>query len=585
MKDFLKMLAASILGFALVLFIGSFFLFGFLALVISAGDTAVKTIPNHAILQVTFERPLLEQGSANPLSKAVPFGLYQDDGYGYYDWVSAIDRAAEDSRIQMIYLNTNYLDASISHIVELREALTRFRTSGKAVIAYADSYSQAGYYLATAADKVYLNPQGGIDLRGFAISVRYYKGLMEELGVEAQLIRHGKYKSGGEPFMQKQMNEEERTQLALFLQSAWECWADEMSASRQINLKTMNEVADKTGCANGEEAVELHFIDQLFYKDELIEHLCKLQNVKSEKQLRTIDMQSYSAQKAVSRAKDKVVVLFAHGTIHLGKGSQNIMSDDYVRTIRRLRADSSVKAVVLRIDSQGGDAAAAAVIHRELQLLSEVKPLIVSLGDNAASGGYWIACTGDYIFGAHASLTGSIGAYAIAWNGQKGLSKWLKINVETVRTHPSSDIGSIYRPLNTAELAIIQRGIDEVYHQFVSTVSQNRGLSFEETDALAQGRIWSGGDAQKRGLIDQIGGLYDAIRYAAHSVGTTDYQIVEYPSISTFWDRMKQTVSAQSRSTFPPDPQKWVEEIENALLQEAQTGIQAKVPFLFKLNF
>ena len=586
------MLVASILGCILVLFAGVFFVFGLLTLLISAGDSEVKAIPNRAILQITFEKPLFEQSSDNPFSKAVPYGLYKDDGYGYFDMVSAIDRAAFDDRIQMIYLNTNFLTAGISHIGELREALKRFRASGKAIVAYSDSYSQAGYYLASVADKVYLNPHGEIDLRGFAISVRYYKGLMDELGVAAQIIRHGKYKSGGESFTQQQMNAEERTQLTLFLESAWSRWADDISSDRHLNLQIVNKVAEQTGCSNSAEAVELEFIDEAFYKDELIAHLCKLQDVKSEKQLRLVNMQSYMLHKPLARAKEKIAVLYADGTIYHGKGTQNIMSENYIRTIRQLRADSSIKAVVLRINSSGGDARAAAVIHRELKLLNEIKPLIVSMGDNAASGGYWMASAGAHILGTPTTLTGSIGAYAMTWNGQKGMNKWLKVNVETVRTHPSSDMGSIYRPLNSSEMARLQKSIDQTYHDFVSTVSQNRSIPYNETDALAQGRIWSGEDARENGLIDQTGGLYDAIQYAAKSAEITEYQTVEYPSVSTFWERIKHTVSTSVQSrTHPrlrpigPDPQKWAEEIENTIRKDSERGIQTKVPFIYTLSY
>ena len=580
------MLVASALGCVLVLFFGTILLFGIIGTLVSIGSSEVKTIPHNAILQITFEKPLLEQNSINPISKIVPFGWYQDDGYGYYDVVSAVDRAAEDDRIQMIYLNTNYLNAGISHVEELREALKRFRLSGKAVIAYSDSYSQVGYYLASVADKVFLNPGGAVSLRGFSLSTRYYKGLMEELGIEAQIIRHGVYKSGGESYVQQKMSVEERTQLAAFLQSAWDHWAQEIAEVRQIPIKSVNQIAEYMGCTNTYEATEHKLIDEAFYKDELIDYLCTLQGVKSEKQLRTVDMQTYLNNRAYSKAKEKVAILFANGTLQTGRGPQEIMSENYIRMIRRLRTDSSVKAVILRIDTPGGDALAANIVHRELKLLKEVKPLIVSMGDQATSGGYWMACAGDYIFGSSATLTGSIGAYAIAYNGQKGLNKWLKVNVETVRTHSSSDAGSIYRPMSAFELAKIQKEIDDTYRQFVGTVSQERGLLFEEADALAQGRIWSGGDALKNGLIDRIGGLYDAVRYAAQFAKLSDYQVVEYPSTSTFWERMVQTVSAESRvRSLGSDPQKWANEIESTIYQELTQGVQVKLPFIYMWQY
>ncbi|MDR2585770.1 MAG: signal peptide peptidase SppA [Prevotellaceae bacterium] len=586
MKDFFKMLFAAIIGCSMVLFFGTFFLFSLLGTLMSLGSAEIKTIPQNAILRISFEKPLLEQSSVNPISRAVPFGLYRNDGIGYYDVVSAVDRAAEDSRIQMIYLNTNFLNADISHVEELRNAFKRFRQSGKAVIAYSDSYSQAGYYLASVADKVFLNPNGSVGLRGFAVSTRYYKGLMDELGIEAQVIRHGTHKSGGEQYVQLKMSDPERKQLELFLQSAWNHWAKEISEARQVDIQTINTIAERSGCSNGIEAKEYQLIDESFYLDEVAVYLCKLMDVKSDKQLKICDIQTYIVGKPMIRNREKIAILFANGALYTGKGDDNIMTDNYIKTISQLRTDSTIKAVVLRIDSPGGDAMAASIIHRELKLLTEVKPLIVSMGGQATSGGYWMASAGNQIFGSPATLTGSIGAYAITYSGQKALNKWLKVNVETVRTHPSSDAGSIYRPMNEQELATLQKEIDDIYLQFVAAVSEDRGLSFEEAEAIAQGRIWSGADAITIGMIDQSGGLVDAIDYAAKVVDLSDYQIVEYPSSNTFLERLMQTVSTSSRiNKLVKDPQKWAEEVESMISNESQRGVQVKSPFIYSLQF
>ncbi|MCL2502483.1 MAG: S49 family peptidase, partial [Bacteroidales bacterium] len=262
MKNFLQMLGASILGCLLVFFVGILFVAGIVTSLVSMSVSGTGTIPHKAILQISFEKPILEQHSSNPLSRLVPFGLYQDDGLGYYDLVSAIDRAAADNRIDMIYLNTNYLSAGISQIEEIRNALKRFRTSGKPVIAYADNYSQAGYYLASVADKVFLNPHGKIGLRGFSVTARYYKGLMDELGIEAQWIRHGSHKTGGEHLTMLKMSQEEREQLEQFLQSAWMHWTEEMAEARQISVQTINRLAEQNGCSQISEALSLTLIDQ-----------------------------------------------------------------------------------------------------------------------------------------------------------------------------------------------------------------------------------------------------------------------------------------------------------------------------------
>ena len=580
------MLAAAILGCAIVLFFGMFFMIGMVSLIVSASSSIPTEVPRNALLTITFEKSMLEQNSVNPVSKHIPFGLWQDDGIGYFQLVSAVDRAANDDRIQMIYLNTNYLNGGISQIEELREALKRFRSTGKAVVAYADNYTQAGYYLASVADKVYMNPQGEVGLRGFALSTRYYKGIMDELGIEAQVIRHGTYKSGGESFTETRMSAYEREQIEVFMQSAWSHWAQEIAGTRQIGVERVNRVAEQMGCSSVEEAKEFQLIDDALYKDQLIERLCLLQGVEHERQLRMVDIENYMANNPLVKSREKVAVLFATGTIELGKGAQDIMSESYIQTIRKLRADSSIKAVVLRIDSPGGDAAAAAVIHRELLLLKEVKPLVVSMGDNAASGGYWMACAGDYIWGTPATLTGSIGAYAIGYNGQKALNKWLKVNVETVRTHSSSDVGSLYRPMSAVELKKIQHEIDKTYEEFVSAVSTGRGLLYAEADALAQGRIWSGADAVQQGLVDQIGGLYDAIGYAAQAASLSHYRVEEYPVAGTLLERLVQAASQYSRGpAWDSDPQKWAEEIESAIYRHAERGVQVRVPFVYEVTY
>ncbi|MCL2502948.1 MAG: signal peptide peptidase SppA, partial [Bacteroidales bacterium] len=334
------------------------------------------------------------------------------------------------------------------------------------------------------------------------------------------------------------------------------------------------------------EALSLTLIDQSFYKDGLVDYFCTLQSVKSEKQLRILRMSTYISAKPIPKAKAKVALLFANGSLHTGTGQQDIMSDNYIQTIRRLRADSSVKAVVLRVSSPGGDARAAAIIHRELQLLKEQKPLVISVGDEAASGGYWISCAGDHIFASPTSLTGSIGAYAIAYNGQKGLNKWLKVNAETVKTHSSSDMGSIYRPMTSLELARIQQDIDQTYQHFVETVATGRERPYQEIDALAQGKIWSGIDAYNHQLIDKIGGLTDAIAYAADLAGLGDYQVVEPMSKGSLFERLMQS-SAGTQNRFWPgtNPADWAGEVERVLRQAADRGVQTKLPFVYTLDY
>ena len=592
MKDFLKMLAASLIGCGIVLFFGLLILIGIFSAALTFGSSQVATVPQNAILQLGFEKPILEQGVQNPFAQLSPMKLLSagNDGYGYYDIVEAIERAATDGRISMIYLNLNYLNAGISHIDEIRDALQRFRSSGKPVISYADAYSQAGYYLASVSDKIYLNPEGMLSFKGFALNARYYKALFDELGVEVQYVKHGKYKSGADEFVLRQMSPEDREQTQRYLQSIWEYWLSGISNARGLSVESLNAAAAQEGFSSASEALAGNFVDGLLYKDELIDRLCLLQNVSKESQLKPVGVGTYIAAAIPSRSKQKIALVYADGIIYTGKGRSDIMTDDYLPLLRQLRTDSTIKAVVLRINSPGGDAMAAAMIHREIQLLSQQKPVVVSMGDASASGGYWMASAGTYIFSSPASLTGSIGAYAMAYNGQKGMNKWLKLHTETVRTHPSSDAGSIYRPLSAVELQRLQQGIDKTYFQFVETVAQGRSLPHDEVEKLAQGRIWSGSDAVQLQLADRQGGLYEAIQYAADRIGLDDYRLVNYPVRGSFFDQFLEGLSAKSRNLSGTaftlsDPQSWTKALQQWVDSELGKGTQAKLPYTYEILY
>ena len=594
MKDFFKMLAASLIGCGIVLFFGLFILIGIFSAALSFSSSQVAVVPSNAILQLNFEKPVLEQGAQNPFAQFSPMKLLSagNDGYGYYDIVEAIERAATDSRISMIYLNLNYLNAGISHIDEIRDALIRFRTSGKPVISYADAYGQAGYYLASVSDKVYLNPEGLLNLKGFALNTLYYKALFDELGVEAQFIKHGKYKSGVDQFVQRQMNPEDREQTQRYIQSVWGHWISGISNARGLSEERLNAAATREGFSSASEALDQGFVDGIFYKDEMIDQLCKLQGVSKESELKPVGMGTYISAALPSRSKQKIALVYADGIIYTGKGRSDIMTDNYLPLLRELRTDSTVKAVVLRINSPGGDAMAAAMIHREIQLLSQQKPVVVSMGDASASGGYWIASAGSYIFSNPASLTGSIGAYTMAYNGQKGMNKWLKLNAETVKTHPSSDAGSIYRPLSAVELQRLQQSIDKTYSQFVETVAQGRSLPQEEVEKVAQGRIWSGSDAVQAQLVDRLGGLYEAIQYAAEQAELYDYRLVNYPVKGSVLEQFLQGMSSKTQTLGGTeavftisDPQSWTKALQQWVEKELGKGVQAKLPYTYEISY
>ena len=594
MKDFFKMLAASLIGCGIVLFFGLFIMIGIFSAALTFSNSQVAIVPQNAILQLGFEKSILEQGAQNPFARISPASWLStgNDGYGYFDIVQAIDRAADDSRISMIYLNLNYLSAGISHIEEIRDALKRFRSAGKAVISYADAYSQAGYYLASVSDKIYLNPEGLLSFRGLALSSTYYKALFDELGVDAQFVKHGKYKSGPDEYTQRQMSPEDREQIQRYIQSIWEHWVTGIANARGLSVESLNAAAETEGFSSASEALDKGFVDNIFYKDQMIDQLCLLQNVAKESELKSVRIGDYISAAPVSRSKQKIALVYANGIIYTGKGNSDIMTDNYLPLLRQLRTDSTIKAVVLRIDSPGGDAMAAAMIHRDILLLSQHKPVIISMGDASASGGYWMASAGSQIFCNPVTLTGSIGAYALTYNGQKGLNKWLKLNIETVKTHPSSDAGSIYRPLNALELQRLQANIDKIYSHFIEVVAQGRSLSADEVEKVAQGRIWSGTDALQRQLADRQGGLYEAIQYAASQAAIDDYRLVNYPVKGSFLEQFLEGLSTQSHgleglsSVFNlSNPQNWTKALQQWAETELGKGVQAKLPYTYELSY
>jgi protease-4 len=587
MKNFLKIIAGTFIGSLLAMVLGFFILLGVVGSMATLSSSAKPVVPKSAVLSFNFKTAITEQSVEDPFAMFNPLGGASSKTQGILNLIETIEKAATDQSIKFIYMNVTDLNAGISHIEEIRAALVRFRESGKPVIAYADNYSQPAYYLATAADKIYMNPGGMAPLTGLSMSSLFFKDLLDKAGLEVQLIRHGKFKAAAEQFISNKMSSENREQIQAYINAVWKTWVDDISAARGISPERINQMADNLELHSAQKALDANLVDGLMYKDKLADTLAKLFGVESEKQLKMISSGDYSKAtfKINFKEKNKIAVIYADGEIIMGKSDENIASDSFIEHISRVRKDSTIKAVVLRVNSPGGSAQSSDIIDREIQLLREKKPVIISMGDYAASGGYWISAKSDKILTNNTTLTGSIGVFSMAVNIEKGLKKHLHINPETVTTNRYSDLMSGFRPIEKREIEFVQAAIEDIYTDFINLVSEGRNLTPEKVDEIAQGRIWSGLDAVQIGLADERGGIREAINTAAAFSGLESYRVVEYPVKKTQLDKLMEILSdgAYAAKTVS-NPGMMVENAYNYLRKESGIRHFARLPFSVTLN-
>lgn len=469
---------------------------------------------------------------------------------GILDIIRAIDAAAQDSAVKLIYMRPDDLAISIASAEELRAALSRFRESGKPVIAYSDGMSTGVYYLASVADKVILHPYADVMFSGLSSNSIYFKDLIDNLGIGIQLIRHGKYKSAGEPFIKNEMSPENREQYECMLGTIWDTMTEAVAGSRDFSKKEFCEWVDNLKISDAADAKAKGIIDELWFKDELEDYLCNLLGVDSPDDLKMAGIADYAAVKVKPdfRAKEKIAVIYADGEIVMGDSNPGQIGDNFAGEIAKVRKDSTVKAVVFRVNSPGGSVQASAIIRHEIDLLRKEKPVVTSYGEYAASGGYWISCGCDKIFSNRTTLTGSIGVFGIIPSFGNALKKNLHLNVESVSTNSHGSMIDGMSPLDEQETAWMQNMIEHTYTEFTGLVAEGRGMSREAVDEIAQGRVWAGGNAVGIGLVDEIGTLQDALNYAASMAGIDSYQLVEYPAPMSTADRIMKMFNDKSAS-------------------------------------
>jgi len=557
--------------------------------IISFAQPEEAMIGNKAILHVKLDYVIEDRSSNDPFASGFNFAPFSSNP-GLNEVLKNIEKARNDDRIKGIFLDLMDVPSGLATIAEIRNALVDFKTSGKFIYTYGQIISQKAYYLSTVSDKICLNPVGMIELRGFRGDVMFIKGLLEKLEIEPQIIRHGKYKSAIEPLILDRMSEANKEQTLAFIQSMWNDAIGGMAQSRNLSLEEINRIADRLEASRSEDAYKLKLIDSVIYYDQFLTMLAQRidkENINKE------DLISLSKYTTVShntvkekRSKNKIAVVFASGTISQGEGSdQSIGSDKIARTIRNARLDNTIKAIVLRVNSPGGDGIASDVILREVNMTKTVKPVVVSMGDYAASGGYYISCGANKIIAQPNTITGSIGVFGVIPNFQKFFNNKLGITFDEVKTNENSDFIGVTKPMSEFQYALLQEEIDNFYATFISHVSVGRNMPVEKVDEIGQGHVWSGTDAKEIGLVDELGGLNDAVKAAAELAAIEDYRIVEMPALLDPFEKLITDLMGESTQTLLQKElgtnYKYYKYVKG--LAEIK-GIQARLPFEIDIN-
>ncbi|WP_373518898.1 signal peptide peptidase SppA [Pricia sp.] len=585
---FLRNLLAAIIGTIIAFGIVFVMFFIFISLIGSSEDSVA--IKKNSVLELQLQQPISDYVGDNALD---PFsgGLFQQ-AQGLDEILQAITVAKDDEDIKGISLNNNFILAGLAQTQAIRKALGDFKNSGKFIYAYADFYTQKDYYLASVADSVFVNPVGGLDFKGLSSEVLFFKDLQEKTGIKLEVIRHGKYKSAVEPFIANEMSEANRTQIKELIGSLWNSMIEDISDSRNMGPEQLNKIADTLGGRTPELAQQNGLIDGVLFYDQYENSLKRAVDSVLDNDLNVVLLEDYvvrSNKKATNAGADKVAVVFAQGEILYGEGGPDIIGQGIItEAIRDARDDENVKAIVLRVNSPGGSALTSDIIWREIELAKEKKPVVVSMGNVAASGGYYIAVGADKIFAEPTTITGSIGVFGAVPN-MTGLAEDIGINAEQVGTNKNSVDYSLFEPMTDKFRNVVQESIESTYDTFLERVSQGRNISVAEADSLAQGRVWSGVDAQRIGLIDKLGNLGDAIEEAANMAELKDYGIKKFPKYKTGLERIMEDLGGAGAGAkqnliedeIGTEAYSVLKQVKAAMEQE---GVQARMPFVLAIK-
>lgn len=589
MKNFLKYTLATITGIIIASILFFVVMLASISALVSSGNKPVS-ISNNSILVLKAGVPIPDRGDQNPLSGIDLLSITFAPVPGLNEILHNIEKASVDSKIKGILIENGLLSSGWATTEEIRNALLKFREHGKFVISYSDYVlSQECYYLATAAGKIFINPLSMIEFKGLSSEVMFYKKALDKIGVEVQVTRHGKFKGAVEPFILDNLSEDNKTQIKDYTGSLWKQIISDISQAREIPADKLNSIADNLDGTLASKALETNLVDGLIYRDALNDTLKALSGISKDKDLNLVSMTKYSKVPDIKMnysAKNKIAVVYASGTIVAGKGTDNnIGGNYYAEVISKARRDSSVKAIVLRVDSPGGSANASDIMWRELDLAAQVKPVVVSMGNYAASGGYYISAPGTKIYADHMTISGSIGVFGLIPNARKLLEDKLGLNTDIVNTNKNSDFPSIYKPMNTYEKELMQMSVEKTYSEFVGKVAAGRKMSSASVDSIGQGRVWSGTSAMNIGLVDEIGGLHDAISGAAKLAGIESYSISELPVLEDPYTKIMSQLGGDIKLRIMKNELGESVKYLNMFREiRNMSGIQARLPYFIDIH-
>ena len=589
--QFLKNVLASFIGTFVAMFLVLIvFVIIIIAAVSSGSDDKQVSVKDNSILHIVLDQEVVERGSDNDVTFN-PATFQSESKLGLNHFIQDLERAKTDDKIKGVFLEVVNFAASPSTIYDMRKAILDFKASGKWIVAYAENYSQGGYYLASAANEVYMYPTGTFDWRGLSTELMFFKQMFDKLEIEAQVIRgpNNKFKSAVEPFLYDHMSPENREQIGTFVGDMWRTILDGISKERGVSVEFLNQAADSLTFRNVELVKSSGLINGLSYRDEVISLMKSKVGLDPQAKdgFELVKLADYH-EKANSDKKDnEIAIVYAVGAIESGEGDdETIGSDRIAKALREARLNENVKAIVLRVNSPGGSALASDVIWRETELIRQSgKPLVVSMGDYAASGGYYIACNANRIFANPTTLTGSIGVFGVIPNMQKFLNNKIGLTFDTYETNAHADMMSITKPLDAEEMKAMQDIIADIYDDFTSKVAAGRGKTQAQVDSIGQGRVWSGEDALQLGLVDELGGLNQAIASAASLAGLSDYGLVEYPKLKDPFEELVQELTGQKQTSVMKQVLgDQYEMYVNLQSIQKMKGPQARLPYLIEIK-
>ncbi|MBK9176060.1 MAG: signal peptide peptidase SppA [Flavobacteriales bacterium] len=593
MRQFFKFMFAYMLG---TLVIGVVLIFLFLGMLAAIGaglgskgkPTKVK---DGSVLHLTLDQELVDRGDDEQMN--FDFGPFQGESkLGLNQVLAALQHAKTDDHIEGVFLDLSEVNGGFATLREIRNKLMEFKKeSGKPVVAWAEYYGQGSYYVATAADQIYLQPKGMLDYRGLQSEYMFLKGMFEKLDIDMQFIRgsNNRFKSFGEVYTEDKMSPANRAQIDLILKGLWADHRAAVSAKTGLDPAALDQIVNELQARNDSAAFDLKLVDGLKYRDEVLADIKERMSLEKEKDIAFVGMGKYMHSfDAKNDEKDKeggkLAIIYAEGGIASGEGGDgNIGSTSLSATLREAREDSTIKAIVFRVNSPGGSGLASEVIWREVKLAAEVKPVVVSMGDVAASGGYYISAPATRIYAEPTTITGSIGVFGLIPNMQGFFKNKLGITFDGTKTHEYADMMTVSRPLTEQEKRMVQVWVDEFYDGFLARVAEGRKLTIAQVDSIGQGRVWTGADAKDRGLVDELGGLEDAVRAAAELAGLTDYRKVELPEQEDFLKKLLKDLNAETKAwvarEYLGEDAQLLEQYRRAREAKSQTGILARMPF------